>query len=151
MITVGLQSYEVTMADKFDKIKRSDIMAKVKGENTTPEIVIRKLLFSMGYRYRLYRKDLPGKPDIVLPKYRYAIFVHGCFWHGCPSCKHAQIRPVNNAEYWNRKLDRNIERDKKNKKELVKLGWKVFVIWECETKKLKIDALIKKIRRTIKK
>jgi DNA mismatch endonuclease (patch repair protein) len=138
------------MADKFDKVKRSDIMTKVKGENTKPEIVIRKLLFSMGYRYRLYRKDLPGKPDIVLPKYKYVIFVHGCFWHGCPICKHAQIRPINNAEYWNKKLDRNIERDKNNKKELIKLGWKVFVIWECEIKKSKIDKLIKKIIRTIK-
>lgn len=150
MITVGLQSYEIIMADKFDKVKRSDIMTKVKGENTKPEIVIRKLLFSMGYRYRLYRKDLPGKPDIVLPKYKYVIFVHGCFWHGCPICKHAQIRPINNAEYWNKKLDRNIERDKNNKKELIKLGWKVFVIWECEIKKSKIDKLIKKIIRTIK-
>lgn len=150
MITVGLQSYEIIMVDKFDKIKRSDIMAKIKGENTKPEIVIRKLLFSMGYRYRLYRKDLPGKPDIVLPKYKYVIFVHGCFWHGCPSCKHAQIRPINNSEYWNKKLDRNIERDKNNKKELIKLGWKVFVIWECEIKKSKTYKLIKKIRKIIK-
>jgi len=138
------------MPEIFDKTKRSDIMAKVKGKNTMPELVIRKLLFKMGYRYRLHCNDLPGKPDIVLPKYNYVVFVHGCFWHSCPSCRRAQIRPVNNAEYWNNKLDRNIERDKNNKKKLKKLGWNVLVIWECETKKAKIDKLSLKIAKLIK-
>jgi len=138
------------MPDKFDKITRSNIMAKVKGKNTLPELTVRKLLFSMGYRYRLHCNDLPGKPDIVLPKYSYVIFVHGCFWHGCPSCRRAQVRPVNNAEYWSRKLDKNIERDKKNKKELKKLGWNVFVIWECEIKKANADKLFRRIRKAIK-
>jgi DNA mismatch endonuclease (patch repair protein) len=133
------------MADKFDKTKRSDIMTKVKGEDTTPELVVRKLLFSMGFRYRLHRKDLPGKPDIVMPKYKLVIFVHGCFWHGCPTCRHAQIRPVDNAEYWNKKLDRNKERDKKNLMELKNNGWNVLIIWECETKKKKIELLRNKI------
>jgi DNA mismatch endonuclease (patch repair protein) len=133
------------MADKFNKAQRSSIMAKVKGENTTPEIIVRKLLFSMGYRYRLHRKDLPGKPDIVLPKYKLVIFVHGCFWHGCPVCKHAQIRPKDNSDYWNRKLDKNKERDKKNEKELKNLGWDVVIIWECETKKKKLNNLTDKI------
>jgi DNA mismatch endonuclease (patch repair protein) len=133
------------MADKFDKTKRSEIMTKVKGENTTPELVVRKLLFSMGFRYRLHRKDLPGKPDIVMPKYKLVIFVHGCFWHGCPTCRHAQIRPADNAEYWNKKLDKNKERDSKNIMELKNNGWNVLVIWECETKKKKIDLLRNKI------
>jgi DNA mismatch endonuclease (patch repair protein) len=87
------------MADKFNKEKRSSIMAKVKGEDIVPELIVRKLLFSMGYRYRFHRQDLPGKPDIVLPKYKLVIFVHDCFWHGCPTCKHAQIRPKENSEY----------------------------------------------------
>jgi DNA mismatch endonuclease (patch repair protein) len=137
------------MADKFDKTKRSDIMARVKSKNTTPELIVRKLLFSMGYRYRLHRNDLPGKPDIVMLKYKLVIFIHGCFWHGCPICRHAKIRPVENSEYWNKKLDRNIERDKKNTNELINLGWKVFIIWECETRKNKIDILINKIIKII--
>jgi DNA mismatch endonuclease (patch repair protein) len=137
------------MADKFDKAKRSNIMTKVKGENTTPELVVRKLLFGMGYRYRLHRKDLPRKPDIVLPKYKLVVFVHGCFWHGCPTCKHAQIRPLDNSEYWNRKLDGNKERDCRNKNGLINLGWHVLIVWECETRKKKTDLLVNKLRKAI--
>jgi DNA mismatch endonuclease (patch repair protein) len=121
-------------------------MAKVHSEDTSPELIVRKLLWGMDFRYRLHRKDLPGKPDIVIPKYKTVIFVHGCFWHGCPTCKHAQIRPKNNADYWNKKLDKNIERDKKNESELKKLDWNVLIIWECETKKSKRDLLINKIQ-----
>jgi len=139
------------MSDKFDKIKRSKIMARVKSKDTKPEIIVRKLLFGMGYRYSLHRENLPGKPDIVLPKYGYIIFVHGCFWHGCPTCKHAKIRPVNNSNYWNKKLDRNKERDKKNKKELKSLNWKVLIIWECETKKNNTNRLKNKIRKYLNK
>jgi len=136
------------MPDMFDPEKRSEIMAKVHSANTTPEIRVRKLLHSMGYRFRLQRKDLPGNPDIVLPKYKTVIFVHGCFWHGCPTCRHAKIRPVANAEYWDKKLDRTIERDKRNVTALTDLGWRVTVIWECETRKKRIDALAAKIRNT---
>ena len=131
--------------DQFDCIKRSEIMSKVHSFDTTPEIVVRKLIHSMGYRFRLQRKDLPGKPDIVLPKYNIVIFVNGCFWHGCPSCKHASIRPRTNEDYWNKKLDRTLERDKKNITALKKLDWRVLVIWECETKNKVIDRLEKKV------
>jgi DNA mismatch endonuclease (patch repair protein) len=120
-------------------------MTQVKGENTTPELIVRKLLFGMGFRYRLHKKDLPGKPDIVMSKYKIIIFVHGCFWHGCPTCRHAKIRPIDNAKYWNKKLDRNKERDKENTLKLEQLGYKVCVIWECETKKKKIELLKNKI------
>lgn len=123
------------MADKFTKEQRSQIMAKVHSTNTTPEIKVRKLLHSLGYRFRLHRTDLPGKPDIVLPKYKTVIFVNGCFWHGCPTCHHAKVRPKDHSDYWNKKLDRNIQRDKENYSKLADSGWKVVIVWECETKK----------------
>jgi len=137
------------MPDMFSPEKRSEIMAKVHSENTTPEIRVRKLLHSMGYRFRLHRHDLPGNPDIVLPKYRAVIFVHGCFWHGCPTCRNAKIRPITNAEYWNKKLDRTMERDKNNVETLEQLGWRVLVIWECETKKQNLQKLIGLIENNI--
>lgn len=108
-------------------------MAAVKSQNTTPELVVRRLLHKAGFRFRLYRKDLPGKPDIVLPKYKTVIFVHGCFWHRHPGCKHASM-PSTRQDYWLPKLDRNFERDKKNLSELHAIGWNFLVIWECETK-----------------
>ena len=120
-------------------------MAKVHSFDTTPELIVRKVLHNMGYRFRLQRKDLPGKPDIIMRKYNTVIFVNGCFWHGCPSCKHAGIRPKTNRDYWNKKLDRTLERDKDNKIKLENLGWRVLVIWECETKKRVIDKLMKKL------
>ncbi|MDR1067010.1 MAG: very short patch repair endonuclease [Clostridiales bacterium] len=137
------------MADKFDKAKRSSIMAQVHGKNTKPENAARKILHSMGYRFRLHRNDLPGKPDIVLPKYKTVIFVHGCFWHGCPTCRHASVRPKNNAEYWNKKLDLNMERDRLNEAALKQLGWRVVIVWECEIKKSKIDALKTKLKNAL--
>ena len=137
------------MPDMFDVNERSNIMSKVHSANTTPEIVARKLLHSMGYRFQLHRSDLPGNPDIVLPKYKTAIFVHGCFWHGCPICRHAKIRPVANTEYWNKKLDRTIERDKNNVAILEQMGWRVMVIWECETRKKKIELLTQRIREEL--
>jgi DNA mismatch endonuclease (patch repair protein) len=133
------------MPDMFDKQKRSEIMSKVHGANTTPEIRVRKLLHSMGYRFRLQERDLPGNPDIVLPKYKTAVFVHGCFWHGCPNCRHARVRPVANAEYWEKKLNRTLERDKNNVSELEKMGWRVVVVWECETRKTVLPALKDKL------
>lgn len=133
------------MSDVFNPAKRSEIMSKVHSANTAPEIRIRKLLHSMGYRFRINRKDLPGKPDIVLPKYKTLIFVHGCFWHGCPTCKHAQIRPKSNSDYWAKKLDRTLERDQKNIDLLEKIGWKVIVIWECEIKQKNLEQIKAKI------
>jgi DNA mismatch endonuclease (patch repair protein) len=136
--------------NQFDTQKRSEIMAKVHSANTTPEKVVCGALEEMGYTFFLQANDLPGKPDIFLIDYNTVIFVHGCFWHGCPVCRHAKIRPRENAEYWNKKLDRTIERDKENKTKLEELGYKVLVIWECETKKGKSDRLREKIFEFLK-
>jgi DNA mismatch endonuclease (patch repair protein) len=138
------------MADMFDAKKRSEIMAKVHSSNTTPEIRVRKLLHRTGYRFRLQGRDLPGNPDIVLPKYKTVIFVHGCFWHGCPTCGHAKIRPVANAEYWDKKLNRTLERDKINIAALEQMGWRVMVIWECETKRNAVNELSIKLQAVLK-
>ena len=129
----------------FTPQKRSEIMSKVHSSNTTPELRVRKLLYGLGYRFRLYRRNLPGNPDIILPKYRTVIFVNGCFWHGCPTCKRAKIRPQTNIEYWNNKLDRTLQRDKNNITALENLGWRVIVIWECETKKRNLSVLEQKL------
>lgn len=119
--------------DSVSPGKRSWVMAQVKGRDTKPEKAVSSLLHGMGYRFRLQRKDLPGKPDIVLSKYRTVIFVHGCFWHRHKGCKRATT-PVDHAEYWNDKFEKNIERDARNKAELENLGWRVMTIWECELK-----------------
>lgn len=132
----------MTMVDVFTPKERSQIMAKVRGKDTKPEIKVRSLIHRLGYRFRLQRKDLPGKPDIVLPRHRKVVFVHGCFWHGHKHCKHAE-RPKSNTDYWNTKIDRNIKRDKKSVKELVDRGWEVLTIWECQTKSMdKLSALL---------
>jgi DNA mismatch endonuclease (patch repair protein) len=109
-------------------------MARISGSNTKPEIIVRKLVYGLGYRYRLNVRKLPGAPDIVLTKYKKVIFVHGCFWHGHKSCKRSK-RPTTNVAFWNRKIDQNIERDNNSLKELRRLGWKPLVVWECQTKK----------------
>lgn len=119
--------------DRVTPEKRSLIMAQVKGSDTRPEKIVRSLLHRMGYRFRLHRKDLPGSPDIVLPKFHTAIFVNGCFWHRHPNCKRAST-PAANAAYWQKKFDRNVERDKLSKAALECAGWHVLVIWECEIK-----------------
>lgn len=119
--------------DIVDHKTRSRMMASVKQVNTRPEKVVRSLLHKTGYRFRLHRRDLPGSPDIVLPRYRIAIFVHGCFWHGHPGCKYAR-RPASNRIYWNTKLDENITRDAKKIEQLKQLGWYVVIIWECQVK-----------------
>lgn len=108
-------------------------MSKVSGKETKPEILIRKFLFSKGFRFRKNDKKLPGKPDIVLPKYKTVIFVHGCFWHQHKGCRKA-ARPTSNTEFWNVKLDKNVERDKNNTLQLNKDGWKIITIWECDLK-----------------
>ncbi len=117
------------MADKVTPAARSQMMAAVRGKNTTPERTVRGALFAAGYRYRLHRRDLPGAPDIILPRFRTAIFVHGCFWHGhtCPRGR----RPTSNTEFWNQKLDGNIKRDLQNQTALRKAGWRVEVLWQC--------------------
>lgn len=119
--------------DRHTPEQRRRNMSAVKGKDTKPELLVRKWLHAAGYRFRLHVKDLPGKPDIVLPKYKTVIFVNGCFWHQHARCKHASI-PTSNIDFWVKKLTSNIERDKKNYQELKKAGWTVTVIWECEVK-----------------
>ena len=121
--------------DIFDKSKRSQLMAKVKQKNTAPEIIVRKFLFSKGFRYRINVKSLSGTPDVVLSKYKTVIFVHGCFWHG-HTCRAGHL-PSSNLDYWVTKIEKNIERDNRKINELEKLGWNVVVIWQCEIKALK--------------
>ena len=121
--------------DIFSANKRSEIMRAVKGRDTTPEIALRKKLFALGLRYRLNVKDLPGKPDLVFPKHKTVVFVHGCFWHG-HTCKRGNRQPKQNADYWKDKIARNKARDRKNTAELKKLGWRVITVWECEIKEL---------------
>ncbi len=121
------------MTDTFTAAKRSQIMARIRSSDTAPEKALRQLIHRLGCRFRLHRTDLPGKPDIVLPKHRLAVFMHGCFWHG-HDCKDGR-RPASNTDYWNSKLDRNAIRDKKNLRELRRLGWRCAVIWECQLEK----------------
>jgi len=122
-------------------------MSKISGKETKPEILVRKYLFSKGFRYRKNDNHLPGKPDIVLPKHKTVIFVHGCFWHG-HHCKAGKL-PETNKEFWESKIDSSIGRDKKNQRELKKLGWKIIVIWQCELKKKELRA--KKLKETEQK
>ena len=117
--------------DVFSQKKRSQIMSRVSGKNTKPELIVRSLLHNMGYRFRLHRSNLPGKPDITLPKYKKVIFVHGCFWHGHKDCRRSK-RPTTNKKFWHEKLDKNIERDKVNIRIFKDLGWDVLVVWTCE-------------------
>lgn len=121
------------MADVHSKEIRSYNMSKIKGKDTKPEILVRKFLFTNGLRYRLHDKKLPGKPDIILSKYRTVVFIHGCFWHGHKDCKYFVI-PKTRTEWWKDKINTNIFRDHKVNFELQQIGWNVLTIWECELK-----------------
>lgn len=121
------------MTDVYDAAKRSAVMRRVKGRNTTPEMKVRKALTRLGVRYRLHRKDLPGNPDIVMPGRRLAIFIHGCFWHGHDCARGARV-PKQNRDYWVGKVGRNVARDVKSIAALNEQGWRVEVVWECELK-----------------
>jgi DNA mismatch endonuclease, patch repair protein len=123
------------MTDVFSKEKRSQIMSSIQATETKPEILIRKYLFSKGFRFRKNVKSLPGSPDIVLAKYKTVIFVHGCFWHGHENCKDATL-PKSNKKYWLPKISTNKRRDQRKKRELKKLGWTVITIWECSLKRI---------------
>ncbi len=136
------------MADIFSKAKRSEIMSRISGKETKPEILVRKFLFAQGFRYRKNDKRLPGKPDIVLPKYKTLIFVHGCFWHGHRNCKKSALPQINH-EFWKDKIQKNIERDKSKQKELKKLGWKIITIWQCQIKSR--ESVEKTLKQTVKK
>lgn len=124
---------------KFEGVDpdRSRLMARIKGKNTSPELVVRRLLHELGYRFRLHRGDLAGRPDIVLPRYKTAIFVHGCFWHRHPGCRKAST-PKTRADFWQSKFDANLARDQRNTRSLVDGGWQVLVVWECETKQVEV-------------
>jgi DNA mismatch endonuclease, patch repair protein len=134
------------MPDVFPPTKRSQIMSKIGQRNTKPEIIVRKLLHRMGYRFRLHRQDLPGSPDIVLPKYKTVIFVHGCFWHGHSECPRAKL-PETNQEFWENKIEKNRLRDRRNAANLAKLTWQVITVWQCELKDM--EALCKRIRHAL--
>ena len=120
--------------------QRSRNMSAIKSKNTKPEIAVRKLLHSMGYRFRLHRKDLPGSPDIVLPKYKTVIFVHGCFWHRHENCKYAST-PKTRKEFWESKFKANVKRDMEIQEKIKNIGWQSVVVWECE---LKYSSALKK-------
>lgn len=112
---------------------RSEIMRSIKSEDTAPELAVRRIVSALGYRYRLHRQDLPGKPDLVFIGRRKVVFVHGCFWHG-HSCPRGARKPKTNGEYWHFKIERNRQRDSQNQARLAELGWRVHVVWECELK-----------------
>lgn len=119
------------MTDRCSAEERSAIMARVRAKNTHPEIAVRRLVHGLGYRFRLHRRDLPGTPDLVLPKHRAVVFVHGCFWHQ-HDCRRGRRQPASNRAYWGPKLARNVERDRAAESALLRLGWRVFTVWECE-------------------
>ena len=121
------------MVDRLSPERRSALMAKVGSKNTLPEMRVRKAAHALGYRFRLHRKDLPGKPDLVFPGRRKIIFVHGCFWHRHEGCAKAS-QPTTRSDFWSDKFTRNVVRDKQAVLELERLGWAVTVIWECETR-----------------
>ncbi|MGN6268055.1 MAG: very short patch repair endonuclease [Ginsengibacter sp.] len=126
------------MADVHSKEIRSKNMAAIKGKNTRPEMLVRKFLHANGFRYKLHDKSLPGKPDVVLPKYKTVIFVHGCFWHGHSNCKYYVI-PKTRTEWWLNKINGNIVNDNKASQALKKDGWKIYTIWECQLKTAKVE------------
>jgi len=120
--------------DSFDPRMRSEIMRRVRSHSTAPEMAVRRLLHSLGYRYRLHALDLPGKPDIVFRRRKKVVQVHGCFWHQHPGCSRGERTPASNKTYWEEKLRRNRKRDARNLRALSDLGWEAVVVWECETK-----------------
>jgi len=137
------------MADVHDKETRSYNMSRIKGKNTKPEMLVRKFLFANGFRFRLHVSSLPGKPDIVLPKYKTVIFVHGCFWHGHEGCKYFVV-PKTRTEWWTEKIEHTKELDKIAFNQLIELNWKVYLVWECDLKSKEknnfLDRLINSVR-----
>ena len=128
---IGLVRAGSAMTDIVSKKRRSVIMSRIVSRNTRPEVRVRSVLHRMGFRFRLCRKDLPGKPDIVLPRWRAIIFVHGCFWHGHKNCKAAKL-PTTNTSFWKKKIESNFDRDKKIAFALRGMGWSVITVWQCQ-------------------
>ena len=139
--------------DNHTKEVRSYNMSRIRSANSKPEEIVRKYLFSKGLRFRKNVKKLPGKPDVVLPKYKTVVFVNGCFWHGHQGCRYF-VMPKSNTEYWHEKINRNIERDMSVYKQLSELGWNIMIVWECDLKKDKkqntLEYLYYNILRNIK-
>jgi len=126
-----------SLVSVFSKRKRSRIMARIGGKNTGPEMAVRRFLHREGFRYRLHAADLPGKPDIVLPKYRAVVFVHGCFWHGHRRCRKGRTLPATRKAFWRRKIEGNRARDRRDKRRLRRRGWRVLVGWSCRIRDLR--------------
>ena len=137
------------MADVHDTAIRSYNMSRIKGKDTKPEETVRKYLFSKGFRYRKNVSTLPGKPDIVLPKYKTCIFVYGCFWHKHEGCKYF-VWPKSNEEFWKDKLEKNVTRDKNEQAELEKMGWHILIVWECQLKKKNKEQTLRELEEKIK-
>lgn len=121
------------MTDIVDTATRSRMMSGIRGKDTAPELAVRRFLHARGYRFRLHRKDLPGSPDLILTKHRLVIFVHGCFWHRHPGCFYA-TSPATRRDFWQNKLNRNVQRDEEQHRLLAELGWRALVVWECGLK-----------------
>jgi DNA mismatch endonuclease (patch repair protein) len=134
------------MPDQFTPAERSRVMRAVKSGDTKPELVVRRLVHALGYRFRLHRRDMPGQPDLVFPRLGKVIQVHGCFWHR-HSCEAGQSTPATRLDYWNAKFARNVDRDRRNLRRLRRLGWSVLVVWECQTRRSKRDALAARLTR----
>src|SRR5690242_18584002 len=130
------------MVDTLSPLQRRICMASVASRNTAPEVLVRRLLFALGYRFRIHQRDLPGCPDIVFPRLKSCIFVHGCFWHGHTKCRKGN-RPTSNVEFWNTKIDKNIRRDKIVCRKLRDLGWRRLVIWECQVRAPELESRIR--------
>ncbi len=133
------------MVDIVDPVRRSHMMARIRGRDTKPERIVRSHLHQAGLRFRLHARALPGRPDIVLKRWKAVVFVHGCFWHrhrGCPMA----TTPSTNPEFWRRKFEENVSRDARNVAALRSLGWRVFIVWECRTSTLTLRSLVLRIR-----
>ena len=134
------------MVDHISPERRSWLMSRVKGKNTTPEMRVRRTAHAMGLRFRLHRRDLPGTPDLIFPKYKVALFVHGCFWHRHQNCSKA-TSPKSRRDFWEEKFNRNVRRDAQNVSALRNQGWKVLIIWECQTKRYDlIEVLLTEVK-----
>ncbi|QNR63878.1 DNA mismatch endonuclease Vsr [Rhodobacter capsulatus] len=132
------------MPEKKAPLSRSEMMARVQSKDTKPEMVLRRGLHAAGFRFRLHARDLPGSPDLVFSKYRSAIFVHGCFWHGHEGCANFRI-PTTRREFWTEKIFRNRERDLSARESLERSGWRVLVVWECATRSISVDCLVRTV------
>lgn len=137
------------MADIKSKESRSYNMSRISGKDTKPEELVRKYLFSKGFRYRKNVRTLPGSPDLVLPKYHTVIFVNGCFWHGHKNCKYF-VWPKSNTEFWRKKIEANMERDKRKKSQLEDMGWTVLTVWECELRPKERQTTLERLENTLK-